>query len=547
MTSKFGRMLRLYHTLKYLRFEQIWFRLKYKLVTAKPSAPIDLGARNWVWNGLLVNNKSILSSSEFVFLNTVGSIKRKEDWNNVNQTKLWLYNLHYFDDLNASDFKQRESMHWNLIDKWIEDNPPVFGNGWEPYPLSLRIVNWVKWFSRQSAVEQKYLSNVALQADALSQQLEYHILGNHLFANAKALVFAGTYLTGPQADKFFHIGLDILDREIEEQFLPDGAHFELSPMYHVILLWDVLELINLAKLTQEKELIRRLDDWSLLASRGLVWLKTMCHPDGEVSFFNDSAIGIAPSPAKVFEYADKLGVKTEIVTKKLHCHRDSGYSAIAMEKYTAIIDHAQIGPGYLPGHGHADALSFELSVNGLRFLVNSGTSVYGNSPERLRQRKTAAHNTVTVKGYDSSEVWSGFRVARRANTVLEHVSESEKVIKLIASHDGFRLTGKDIVHRRAFELEPNKLVIRDSIDMPEEACAHLHFAPDVSLDFLNDHEIRAKLACGGAVMMRFSKRVEVCESTWHPNFGKSVENRKLTIPFSDGKLVTTLDFIEEYN
>ena len=71
----------------------------------------------------------------------------------------------------------------------------------------------------------------------------------------------------------------------------------------------------------------------------------------------------------------------------------------------AMLDVGPIGPDYLPGHAHADTLSFELSLHGRRVLVNSGTSVYGIGAERLRQRGTAAHNTLTVDGADSSEVW----------------------------------------------------------------------------------------------------------------------------------------------
>ena len=69
-----------------------------------------------------------------------------------------------------------------------------------------------------------------------------------------------------------------------------------------------------------------------------------------------------------------------------------------------------MGPDYIPGHAHADTLSFELSIGAQRVFVNSGTSEYGLSPKRLNQRKTAAHNTVEVDGKDSSQVWSGLEL-----------------------------------------------------------------------------------------------------------------------------------------
>ena len=82
---------------------------------------------------------------------------------------------------------------------------------------------------------------------ALEKRIESHLLGNHLFANAKALVFAGTYFSGAEADRWLNRGISILEREIPEQILLDGGHFELSTMYHALIFEDLLDLCNLLK------------------------------------------------------------------------------------------------------------------------------------------------------------------------------------------------------------------------------------------------------------------------------------------------------------
>ena len=236
-----SRFFKLYNTVRPLRFEQVWFRLVYRF--RKPNVikvNIKLLHYDWSWSGPSIYKQSIFDEDTVEFLSLKGNVNSINCWNDPTKEKLWLYNLHYFDDLSSSDSVEREQIHFNFIDKWIEQNIACNGNGWEPYPLSLRLVNWVKWFSRKSDFEQKYLASMLQQADALSQQLEYHILGNHLFANAKALTFIGCYLTGNEAERYLDVGLKLLDREIPEQFLADGEHFELSPMYHEILLWDLL-------------------------------------------------------------------------------------------------------------------------------------------------------------------------------------------------------------------------------------------------------------------------------------------------------------------
>jgi uncharacterized heparinase superfamily protein len=96
---------------------------------------------------------------------------------------------------------------------------------------------------------------------------------------------------------------------------------------------------------------------------------------------------------------------------------------------------------YLPGHAHADTLSFELSLGGNRVLVNCCISEYGSQAGRQRQPGTAAHNTVTINGQNSSETWAGFRVARRAHAQLCDVSYDGAAV-IEGRHDGYaRLPG----------------------------------------------------------------------------------------------------------
>ena len=76
------------------------------------------------------------------------------------------------------------------MQRWVAENPPGVGPGWEPYPTSLRIVNWIKWALAGHALPPGCLHSLAVQTRWLCRRLEYHLLGNHLFANAKALVLS---------------------------------------------------------------------------------------------------------------------------------------------------------------------------------------------------------------------------------------------------------------------------------------------------------------------------------------------------------------------
>lgn len=541
MKSRLAAYSKLFHTLRYLKFKQVYFRLFYKFKSVKVKRVEIFGNETWSWQGPSLFEQSIFTESLVRFLNKNGEIVDHEDWNSDQYSKLWLYNLHYFDDLSSVSAEVREQLHYKFVNRWIKENPPCLGNGWEPYPISLRLVNWIKWFSKKTSVDECYLASMDLQAQALLQQLEYHILGNHLFANGKALVFVGAFLKSVSSEKYLKKGLKILDFEVNEQFLNDGGHFELSPMYHSILLWDLLELIGLAQISQNSALAHRLSKWNAIAKKALSWLQGMIHKDGEVSFFNDAAIGIAHCPSEIFKYAEQLGLSWHQPHKPLHVHKASGYATVEYEKYSFIFDHAQVGPHYLPGHAHADTLSFELSVGDERIFVNSGTSLYGISDERLRQRQTAAHNTVEVCGQSSSEVWSGFRVARRANATLEEATECQDYVRLTASHDGYKRLRPKVNHKRSITARAKGLKIEDTLTEKVSAVFHLHIHPDVKCTRVNSNVIQLTSKMGNKLTFKADRVVELLPTTYHPKFGVTIVSQKIAIPFESGCLVTRID------
>jgi uncharacterized heparinase superfamily protein len=470
----------------------------------------------------------------FEFLNEKGSLADGA-WD-LEKSKLWLYNLHYFDDLNAEGAVERLPWHRTLMARWITENPAGRGAGWEPYPTSLRIVNWIKWRWAGNVFEGGAAQSLAVQARWLSRRLETHLLGNHLLANAKALTFAGCCFEGPEAEAWLRRGMGILLREIPEQVLSDGGHFERSTMYHALALEDILDLLNLVGAHPEvfapwTDFVDQLPE---IARRMVRWLSLMCHPDGEIAFFNDAATGIAPTPAALAAYARRLEVE---VTGTLD--RDgvvwlesSGYVRAERGGAVLIADVGPVGPDYLPGHAHADTLTFELSLGNQRVVVNSGTSCYGRSEQRERERGTAAHNTVEVEGLDSSEVWAGFRVGRRARPFDVSVQRERGGVAIQGAHDGYVQLGREVIHRRRWDLGDGTLAVTDRLEGPPvRGIGRIHFHPAVQLDSGGGPTGEARW-CGGSLRWETSDcEPGVAESTWHPEFGVSLPSRHLVLPF----------------
>jgi uncharacterized heparinase superfamily protein len=462
----------------------------------------------------------------FIFLNETGNVHTARDWDAPARTKLWLYNLHYFDDLTARESDVRTPWHRVLIDRWIKENNPGSGPGWEPYPVSLRLVNWMKWLVAGHEPGRGVIASIAVQSRWLEQRLEYHLLGNHLIANAKALVFAGLYFEGDEARRWYELGMRILERELGEQVLPDGGHFERSPMYHHIVLEDLLDMIQLHQLF---EFVPPLS-WTDLVTRMLEWSAIMSHPDGKIAFFNDAAFSVAPAIDQLQRHATCLGIACPALpTAKVIHLPDTGYARLSSPGAVLLADIAPIGPDHLPAHAHADTLSFELSLDGRRVIVNSGTSVYGTGPERQRQRSTPAHATLTLDDSNSSEVWGGFRVGRRARIYGVRVQEDSLRSSAEAAHDGYVHLPGGPRHKRVWQLDTNALLIQDRVDGSGEHECRLAFplGPGMTARRGNSGiiEVSDVVASRPVATITFGDGDAFIEpGTWHPRFGETVAN-----------------------
>ncbi len=543
-----------WHTLRHLRpvqfYGRLWFRLRKPRVYLRPAPPLRTTYRG-EWIQPARRRISLLGPERLRFLNEVHALN-DHGWDDPALEKLWRYNLHYFDDLNAREASARTEWHRALLSRWVRENPPALGTGWEPYPTSLRIVNWIKWALAGNTLPPECLDSLAVQARWLARRVEIHLLGNHLFANAKALLFAGLFFEGQEAATWQAKGFQILQRQVNEQILSDGGHFERSTMYHALALEDMLDLCNVTCAIRNAVGSRWQSTpgyWREQISAMRDWLAAMCHPDGEIAYFNDAAVGVAPAPLELDRYAARLGFPDRGASVPgLTLLAAAGYVRVEHDAAVALLDVAPVGPDYLPGHAHADTLSFELSLFGRRVFVNSGTSCYGNSAERLRQRGTAAHNTVVVDGQDSSEVWAGFRMGRRARPMgLEVVRNG--AIEVRCAHDGYkRLPGRP-THLRQWRFGERELVVEDRVSGSfDRAQARFHLHPSVRLD-----QAASNAAGSGSVVLQLAENQKIHfsveggalrteASTWQPEFGVSEPNLCLVVDFTRPLIRTHIDW-----
>ena len=469
-----GQVLRYYETIRHLGIGQIFFLLikpVRKRWAAFLAAQKDLTIPDRAVELVLLPCPSSFSSvngNEFNFLNRKKIFdNRNVDWNFSEFGLLWNYNLNYFDFLQQENFSTEEGM--KLMHHFIE-NTSWHSHSYDPYPVSLRGINWIKFLLRCGIDDGKINDSLYRQYVKLSHETEKHLRANHLLENGFSLLFGAFYF---HEQRLFQQAENILINELEKQILNDGAHFELSPMYHRIILYRVLDCINLLrnKRTESDSLQELL---SKKASLMLSWLGKMTFRNGEVPALNDSANGIALTTEQLIIYARQLDVYPDNVALN-----ESGYRKFSFPKYEIIMDAGNILASYNPGHAHADALSFCMNINDRPVIVDCGTSTYENNSRRKSERSTAAHNTVCADGHEQSDMWASFRVGRRAR--INNAAAEENSFSGTLS--GFTATG--IMHKRLWLCLEDKVIITDMIleNRKMQSKAYLHFHPDVEVDF----------------------------------------------------------------
>ncbi len=415
---------------------------------------------------ILAPSKLIIDTNTFRFLNLEHRFNGKINWNENRHGKLWTYNLNYFEFLLQDDVAVKNKLE--LIRDFISRKKNI-KDGFEPYPISLRTIFTIRFLIENKIKDPEIDQLLFGQLLYLAENIEYHLLGNHLLENGFAFLFGAVYF---KDDYFRKIASKTIKEQLDEQILQDGGHFELSPMYHQIILYRLLDSINLLESVKNDFPSGFVDLCKNKAVQMLAWLENMTFSNGDIPMVNDATNDIAPVTSELLAYAGRLGL-----TPSGSRLKDSGYRMFKTGAWELLADVGNIGPDYIPGHAHADAFGFVLYYGGKPVIVDVGISTYEKNERRQWERSTEAHNTVKVKDAEQTEVWGGFRVGRRAYVKL--VSESEHHVE--ASHNGYRNLG--IEHIRKFELGEQGLNISDTLLNNEKfkASAYFHIYPGVKI------------------------------------------------------------------
>ncbi len=574
MRSKLKQIGRIYHTARHLTLKQWIFRgfhfakkrfyrrLGFNCAFVQQTTLIPFYYKKI---DCLTNKEDIVQRAEDILRNEFEFIKmggqrvifeKQIDWTMPeNSYRLLCFNLNYFDfllDLADAFYLTQDKKYiqkgFSLIEDWRRQWGNTYdSNVWDAFVVAKRIQNWIGFISvfGQYAEQISEIQNsICAQSRFLSKNIEYHLGANHLVMEAKALAFAGVYL---KDQKMYQWAILIMNKEYKEQFLQDGGHYERSISYHIETLQHYFEVGML----QFEVGIGDSRSWIRNLYLQFLFLHDAVMPNGEIPLVNDSSEDYPMHVSEMLSCANRLyqsarfnqstgcyGVRwisdqwrripMDDVQKIVAMYSDTGYlflhNKIEQQHHYLLFDIGNNGPDYNLGHTHADALNILWTINQAPVLTDSGVFTYQPGEDRDYYRSTAAHNTIEIDGKSSSDIWSAFRVAKRAYTKINAFHENAQFVFCSAVHDGYSTNLKQgsLLHERNlfYGKEGGWFVIIDRVygqtQMNCEAVCRFHIAPCCPAEKESGHTV----LLNHTYRLQCKSQIEMSQSKYSKKFGE---------------------------
>ena len=391
-------------------------------------------------------------------------------WAGPYPNRLWQFNLNYFNWAITEFFEYSKNIEIDdtfdrvsyLIDSWIIFYSENYNDGWHSYPISIRIRNWI-WLFRfaDPLANNQRINFLWIQIYWLYKNQEYYLGGNHYLENLISLIIGSLNFSCKKADQIYQKSLQNLEKQLDEQILIDGGHYEGSTSYHLSLLEGLVLTglwIKVFKKTPPKwldECIKKMYCWALnVLMNGNNYPRfNDCINNKEINIKNtiklskiylnqDRYIKRKNCKFEKFTYLlknykkinfcgeDNSDLKSNIINSKISNLQDTGWTFLRPNNNWEIIFKSGLSaPAYLPGHSHSDIGTFDIFYKGKPIIVETGTSRYENSFIRDYERSGIAHNIIqftnksdidlyTFDGWSEPlEVWDSFRVARKLKLI----------------------------------------------------------------------------------------------------------------------------------
>ncbi|MEM7278319.1 MAG: alginate lyase family protein, partial [Pseudomonadota bacterium] len=422
---------------------------------------------------------------------------------------------------------------------WLDENPYGYGMNWRsPLELGIRMINWV-WaldLVRESGridepLWQRLKRSLYLHAWDVSRKFSQgSSANNHLIGEAAGVYVVACYFNNCEESAIWRAASrDILITEIERQSYSDGANREQTFSYQLFVQQFFLLCGKVADWSDSPmpagywSSLRTSVDFSTAMTQAcsalpmigdaddgyvykLDWQETRLAEHQALMASKDKsqelAAQIRGTPASVawlgadaetFQTLSDLRAAAPAPVLSSKRFDDSGYYLLQHQNdsgqtISALLDAGELGYGAIAAHGHADALSILLRVDGKEILVDPGTYDYFTYPAwRNHFRSTRAHNTVEIDGADQSRMLGPFLWTDAATAHLLEFSDDSDYAVAIAEHDGYKRLVDPVAHQRELRLHKAD----GSLRIVDRLNATAHHEAAIAYQFSEDCEVQS--------------------------------------------------------
>jgi hypothetical protein len=450
------------------------------------------------------------------------------DWN----AALDLADIKYTWELNRHLHLVRLAQAWALtgegrwrasvtaqLRSWLEQCPPADGPNWKSgLELGIRLINWsLIWQLLQGDVDADlrtaWLASIRAHCTLIAARLSRHSsANNHLIGELAGLyVAACTWPCWPASLAWRAQARRELEEQMQAQFHDDGVHREQAFAYHGFCC-DFLQLAGLLGQASGDAFSHAY--WTRL-QRARDFQRAAANVGSNVGDADDGRVWrLGANGAHWLRHLFPGPPPPAIPAQPAWAFPDAGYYLFGQEgRVQGMVDCGPLGYLGIAAHGHADALSLTLNIDGAPVLIDSGTHGYWRD-QRWRDyfRGTSAHNTVRVDGLDQSCGGGRFLWLRKAQTRVDAVPTSPADFFLFASHDGYMRLPDPVRHQRSITFQNDALVVQDHIAGKQTHRSEIfwHFAPHLVVELAGQgvtvrtarYRLTLQASCGTLALVR---------------------------------------------
>ncbi|MFU1783572.1 heparinase II/III family protein [Haloarcula japonica] len=467
---------------------------------------------------------------------------------------LWSLKLYAFEPLRWAvlGFEDPQAAPEEVVavfDQWIRDwtdsidigRPGYLRSAWTPWAVSLRtqtLARYLAWRTGGSqegvpkGLSEALVGEIYRNSLFLANHVEGDVGGNHLVENGLALLMAG--LLFPDTDEpWFSTGRSILGRTGAKQFLPDGGHYERSPMYHAIVTTRYVTACSLLAVSE-----RTAPTWlTAMTKQAVAYLRYLSPPDARLPLYNDAVFGQSLPLTDCLGYAGAVGFRADDRPVPSHSPMggETGYYWLDTDHGRLLVDGGPVGPSHLPGHSHNDMLSVLLWVGGQRVLTDTGVYEYADNERRQYARSVAGHNSVQVGEAEPIEIGGKYLMGARTEPTVDYEGPDPTLFR--GSYETAASAPASYRHDRTVLASDDWWLIRDELSGPdtetEPSVSRLHFHPEVGVTVEDSGTVRATDGDDTSALLSVHpfgvSDVRTTTTEYFPEFGVAKERQTLEL------------------